>query len=40
MADLSGTTKIETLMIMVCWTEFHIKTIKEVKWNISLKILH
>ncbi len=24
MADLSATTKIETLMITVCWTEFHI----------------
>ncbi len=27
MADLSATTKIETLMITVCWTEFHIKGI-------------
>ena len=24
MVDLSATTKIETLMITVCWTEFHI----------------
>ncbi len=24
MADLSATTKIETFMITVCWTEFHI----------------
>ncbi len=24
MAALSGTTKIETLMITVCWIEFHI----------------
>jgi len=23
-ADLSGTTKIETIMITVCWTEFYI----------------
>ncbi len=25
MADLSARTKIETLMIKVYWTEFHIK---------------
>ncbi len=32
MADLSATTKIETFMITVCWTEFHIKiTIKSEK---------
>ncbi len=24
MVDLSATTKIETLIITVCWTEFHI----------------
>ncbi len=24
-ANLSATTKIETLIITVCWTEFHIK---------------
>ncbi len=23
--DLSTTTKIETLIVTVCWTEFHIK---------------
>ncbi len=27
MAALSATTKIETLMITVCWTEFHIKNL-------------
>ena len=24
-AELSATRKIETLMITICWTEFHIK---------------
>ncbi len=30
MADLSGTTKNETLMITICWTEFHIKLGKKI----------
>ncbi len=32
MADLSATIKIETLMVTVCWTEFHIKN------NISIQV--
>jgi hypothetical protein len=38
MADLYATTKIEILMIPVCWAEFHIKHLKrKASRGISLK---
>ncbi len=36
MADLSATTKIETLIITVCWTDFHIKQPLETFKNMIL----
>ncbi len=40
MADLSATTKIETFMITVCWTEFHIKYKESYSYMIKIKNLN
>ncbi len=39
MADLSATTKIKTLMITACWTEFHIKYLDSEKNFTPVQIL-
>ncbi len=40
MGDLSATIKIETLMITVCWTEFHIKYKESYSYMIKIKNLN
>ncbi len=32
---IGATTKIETLMITVCWTEFHIKITLNIESSVS-----
>ncbi len=39
MAGLSATTKIETLMITVCFTEFHITYMADLSAAMRIEIL-
>ncbi len=39
MAELSATTKNETLMITVCWTEFHITYMAELSATTKIETL-
>ncbi len=39
MADLSGTTKIETLMITVCWAEFNITYMADLSGTTKIETL-
>ena len=39
MADKSATTKIETLMITVCWTEFHITYMADLSVTTKIETL-